>query len=245
MWADMSRVFMTHYGFADLNPYERNEIKNCIRNVLEEEGFHLQADHPERWCIALSSPLNFDFTPLDDALGMDVADALPDHPEARFWRRVLNEIQVALHHCPVNVRRRNSGQQEINSVWFWGGGFMPEAAPHDLFDTVYSNNPVTRGLAIINDCRLKMQNKAGRNLYARDGRSILIDWTPQLRGAEEELAVVDGLAGQLVRLADEKQLVLTVFDGSGEGRRYDSGCRRRFWRRKKPVSFNRLASAGT
>ena len=245
MWADMARVFMTNYGFADLNPYERNEIENCIRSVLEEEGFHMQADHPERWCIALSSPLNFEFTPLDDALGMDVAEALPDHPEARFWRRILNEIQVALHHCPVNIRRRNSGRQEINSVWFWGGGFIPEAAPHDLFDTVYSNNPVTRGLAIINDCRLKMQNKAGHNLFRRDGRSILIDWTSQLRGAEEELAEVEGLAGQLIGLADEKQLVLTVFDGSGEGRLYDSSCQRRFWRRKKPVSFKRLAPAGT
>ena len=105
-----------------------------------------------------------------------MADAMPQHPEARFWRRILNEIQVALHNCPVNIRRRQSGKQEINSVWFWGGGFIPDASPHDLIETVYSNNPVTRGLAIINDSRLKSQRMAAQDDFSRDGRSILIDW---------------------------------------------------------------------
>ncbi|MCH5377502.1 MAG: hypothetical protein JJ992_26385, partial [Planctomycetes bacterium] len=174
MWADMARVFMTSYGFADLDPYERNEIEQCIRDVLLEEGIQLQAEHPERWCIALDKPLPFEFTRLDDALGMDVAEALPEHPEARYWRRILTEIQVALHNSPVNIRRRARGLREVNSVWFWGGGFMPEASPDYLADSVYSDHPVTRGLAIIHDCRL---NSLGewRNLEpGRDGSSVLI-----------------------------------------------------------------------
>ena len=110
LWADMARVVMTHYGFADLDPFERNEIELCVRDVLQEEGIQLHADHPERWCIALARPIEFSFTPLDEAMGMDVADTLPDHPEARYWRRILNEIQVALHNCPVNERRRAMGR---------------------------------------------------------------------------------------------------------------------------------------
>ena len=236
MWADMAKVFMTSHGFADLNPYERNEIENCIRSVLLEEGVDFHSDHPERWCIALNEPLQFDFTPLDDALGMDVADALPQHPEARFWRRILNEIQVALHNCPVNIRRRQSGKREVNSVWFWGGGFIPDATPHDLIDTVYSNNPVTRGLAIINDCQLKKQGRAGHDNFSRDGRSILIDWVPASQYAEEELSQLEGLVRQLLGLADQGQIALTLYDGIGEGRLYDRAARRRFWRRKAPLA---------
>lgn len=232
MWADMAKVFMTSHGFADLDPYERNEIENCIRSVLLEEGFDFHSDHPERWCIALNEPLQFEFTPLDDALGMDVADALPSHPEARYWRRVLNEIQVALHNCPVNIRRRQSGRHEVNSVWFWGGGFMPEATPHDLIDTVYSNHPVTRGLAIINDCRLKKQSMAGHRDFSRDGRSILIDWVPATQYAEEELDHLEVLARQLVEQVDEDRIAVTFFDGNGEGQFYDRRALRRFWRRR-------------
>lgn len=236
MWADMAQVFMTSYGFADLDPYERNEIENCIRTVLLEEGIDFHSDHPERWCIALNKPLEFEFTPLDDALGMDVADALPRHPEARFWRRILNEVQVALHNCPVNIRRRQNGRQEINSVWFWGGGFIPDAAPHNAVDTVYSNNPVTRGLAIINDCRLKKQSAAGADDFSHDGRTVLIDWMPASRYAVEELEQLEILARQLLTWVDKKRVELTLYDGSGAGKSYDRSSRRRFWRRNHSLA---------
>jgi hypothetical protein len=73
VWADMARVFMARYDFADLDPYERNEIESCVRSVLQEAGIELHGDHPERWCIPLGQPLQFAFTPLDQALGMDLA----------------------------------------------------------------------------------------------------------------------------------------------------------------------------
>ena len=236
MWADMARVFMTQFGFADVDPYERNEIELCVRGVLQEEGIHLQSDHPERWCIALGKPIDFGFTPLDEALGMDIAEALPDHPEARYWRRILNEIQVALHNSPVNVRRRSMGKREINSVWFWGGGFLPDAAPRFLVETVYSEDPVSRGLAIINDCRLKGQLEALDASFSEDGEVVLIDWTVTSSDPEEEMALLEGLVGRLLHLADHGRLELTLYDGSGEGRRYGSVDRRRFWRRRQPLA---------
>jgi hypothetical protein len=236
MWADMAQVFMTSYGFADLDPYERNEVEICVRDVLQEEGIDLQADHPERWCIALGSPIEFGFTPLDEALGMDVAEALPDHPEARYWRRVLNEVQVALHNCPVNVRRRAMGKREVNSVWFWGGGFIPDAAAHYVLDTVYSQNAVSRGLAIINDCRTKRQSEALESDFSSDGLAVLIDWGPESDSTEDELALLEGLVGRMLKLADNKRLVLTIYEGGGEGRTYGPNARRRFWVRRKPLA---------
>lgn len=244
MWADMAQVFMASHGFADLDPYERNEIENCIRSVLIEEGIDFHTDHPERWCIALSEPPGFSFTPLDDTLGMDVADVLPGHPDALFWRRILSEVQVALHNCPVNTRRRQNGKQEINSVWFWGGGFIPDASPHDLIDTVYSNHPVTRGLAIINDCRLKKLDEASHGKFGSDGRSVLIDWMPATQFAQEELENLEILVRQLLEMVEGTTNTLSVFDGSGEGRVFDRHASRRFWRRKLPLSSTLPASAG-
>jgi len=243
MWADMARVVMTHYGFADLDPYERNEIEQCVRDILQEEGIQLHADHPERWCIALAQPIEFGFTPLDEALGMDVADALPGHPEARYWRRILNEIQVALHNCPVNERRRAAGRREINSVWFWGGGFIPDASAHYLLDTVYSENAVSRGLAIINDCATRKQMAAFESDFAADGRSVLIDWTFEPTLIENEMALLEALVGRLLAMADRGLLRLTIYDGSGAGCYYGKNARRRFWRRRMPLP-QALGAAG-
>lgn len=244
MWADMARVFMTSYGFADLDPYERNEIENCLRAVFAEEGLDLHGEHPERWCIPLDRPLDFAFTPLDRALGMDVAEALPDHPEARQWRRILNEIQVALHHCPVNARRRAQGLREINSVWFWGGGFIPDAAPHYLVDTVYSDNAVSRGLAIINDCRLKSRSEALDLDFSQDGRAVLVDWDVASTDAEAEMHALESFAGRVLDSVAGRKLVLTVYDGSGRGRSSGYWSRRRFWRRLRPLSSS-LPVAGS
>jgi len=235
MWADMARVVMTSYGFADLDAYERNEIELCVRDVLQEEGIRLHADHPERWCIALDKPLSFAFTPVDEALGMDMAEVLPAHPEARYWRRILNEIQVALHNCPVNVRRRAAGKPAINSVWFWGGGFIPDATSHDTVDTVYADGAVSRGLAIINDCRVRAQKAALEADFSDDGQVVLIDWCTGSGSDEEELILLEGLVDRLLRLADVQPMELTMYMGGGEGRCYDRAARRRFWRRSRPL----------
>jgi hypothetical protein len=235
LWADMAQVFMTQFGFADLDPVERNEIENCIRGVLRREGIHLHSHHPERWCIPLDQPLDFSFTPLDEALGMDLADALPEHAEARHWRRILNEIQVALHNAPVNIRRRAKGKREINSVWFWGGGFMPDTTAHHPFHTVYSDDPVSRGLAIINDCRFVEQSEALTADFEHDGATVLIDWAVTGDGPDDELARIEALTGRLQALADRGLVHLELYDGSGQGRAYQGSARRRFWRRNRPL----------
>jgi hypothetical protein len=134
------------------------------------------------------------------------------------------------------MRRRAEGRREINSVWFWGGGFIPEAAPHDAFQTIYSDDPVSRGLAIINDCRCLDQAAATTADLAADGPSVFVDWTIGGAGPEQELALVEELAAQLLTRADRGALNVSVYDGSGLGREYGASVRSRFWRRRRPLS---------
>ena len=234
--ADMARVVMTGYGFADLDEFERNEVGNSVRSVLLEEGIHLHADHPERWCIALDAPLDFEFTPLEEALGMDLAEAMPEQPQALHWRRIMNEIQIALHACPVNVRRRQKGQQEINSVWFWGGGFIPEAPQHGVFETVYSDHPVSRGLATINDCRLKHQSELSAVDFGSDGQSILVDWVSGSDDPYHELNLLEELANRLLAELYSLATEFEVYCGKRNGWRFKRQSGRKFWRRIRSLS---------
>jgi len=242
IWADMARVVMTSHGFADLTEFERNEIENIVRSVLLEEGIHLHADHTERWCIALGEPLGFSFTPLEQALGADMVEVMPEQAESLHWRRIMNEIQIALHSCPVNVRRRQDGQQQINSVWFWGGGFIPDASRHGVFDTVYSDNPVSRGLAVINDCQLKLQSEATTADFRRDGQSILVDWTSGLRDPFRELKSLEKLAKRLLVRVRSDAIELLIYCGKRNGWRYNQKVGKRFWRRNKSLAEICLSS---
>jgi len=235
LWADMARVIMTQCGFADLDEVERNDIECTVRQVLQQQGFDLHADHPERWTIALQQPLEFSFVPPHQALGMDAAEALPDHPQALFWRRLLNEVQMALHACPVNQRRRAAGREQINSVWFWGGGFMPSVSASGAYDRVYAHHPVSRGLALLQQAELFDLSQSDHADFGREGGRILVDWCLPPTGADAELRHLERFAQHLLAAVRSDGLALEIYAGNGRGWQFGRACLRRFWRRPRPL----------
>ena len=153
-------------------------------------------------------------------------------PAPGWWFLALLALTGLVLLLVKYARRRAMGKREINSVWFWGGGFIPDASEHYLLDTVYSENAVSRGLAIINDCRTRAQMEALDSDFAGDGRSVLIDWAFAPTHPENEMALLEGLVGRLLAKADRGLLRLTLYDGGGQGRYYGKNARRRFWRRR-------------
>lgn len=55
--------------------------------------------------------------------------ALPRTDEAKPWRSLWSETQMALHGSKVNQARQARGEPVINSLWFWGAGPMPADVP--------------------------------------------------------------------------------------------------------------------
>jgi hypothetical protein len=236
LWADMARVIMARCGFADLDEQERDEVENTVRSVLFREGITLNSDHPERWTIALERSLQFDFTPLEDAHGMDVAEVLPDHPAALHWGRIMNEIQMALHACPVNVRRRQQGRVEINSVWFWGGGLMPAAVSEPSYRTVCADHPVTRGLALLHDCTLHHLSAAEFADFSEDGGDVLLDWSRPVTNPDGELQLLNHIAGRLLEQVKLHAASIYLCTPDGAGWLFDRRCMRRWWKRREPLA---------
>lgn len=110
---------LTHEDTAALLP--------ALRPLFGDAGMPIDAPEPSRWYLRLPREAKWPvFTAPDEALGTDLFDHLPSGPEARRWRTLLSEAQVVLHNHPWNAQRVERGKPAINSLWFWGGGVLPD-----------------------------------------------------------------------------------------------------------------------
>lgn len=121
-------------GFGDalrLTDEDTAALLPALKPVFGDAGFMLDAPVPSRWYVQLPREAKLPrFTAPQEALGADLFEHLPGSdetsPEARRWRALLTDAQVVLHTHPWNERREAAGKPAINSLWFWGGGVLPD-----------------------------------------------------------------------------------------------------------------------
>ncbi len=132
----------------DVTRCEAEELARTVNDALGPGGPCIDAAHPHRWYVALDAPVRIATTPLSRVAGAGVSGALPRGPDAAWWHRWMNEVQMALHECPVNVERERRRAAPVNSVWVWGAGSLPPAggAPAP-FARVWAEDALLCGLA--------------------------------------------------------------------------------------------------
>ena len=129
----------------------------ALRPLFGDVGFVLDAPTPSRWYLRLpqASPIP-SFADPADVVGADLFDHLPDaalvdESVARRWRALMSDVQVVLHNHPWNSQRAAMGKPPINSLWFWGGGVMPDGAS-SLHSRAWSDDSLARALASLAKC---------------------------------------------------------------------------------------------
>jgi len=88
-----------------------------LTELFAEEGLVFELPQPERAYLRLDALPDCRFQPPQSLAGLSLDHALPDGPDARRWKRLLNEAQVILH----QYRDRS----EVGGLWFWGPGQLP------------------------------------------------------------------------------------------------------------------------
>lgn len=248
---DRVSVIMTGSGFADLNDAERESISEVIESVFTAESIGAFNRVPGGWVLSLERELPFEFPTLNSALGADCADLLPDHPETLAWKRLINEVQIALHGAAVNRQRRSEGRREINSLWFWGGGRAPALrgpGHRARMGTVFSDNPLTRGLAILHGSALHQLDAKGTFDFAnlpREAFDVLVDWEGPGTSAKADLLALEQALARMPDAVRRASIELHLVDGSGTGWSFDRRCARRFWRRIPPFGPGSFAPGTT
>jgi len=146
--ADMSAVRLLACGAMGLDRTQADALLESLTPLFEESGWELSAPSAERWYLRLprDAPLPA-FCDPEQALGAEIHDLLPAGPAGRRWRALLNEAQIVLHHHPVNAVRVRDGRPAVNSLWFFGGGCLPERVTTSA-TAVASDDPGLRAFAL-------------------------------------------------------------------------------------------------
>lgn len=124
-------------------------LLRTLRPVFGDFGMPIEATAPSRWYLRVDAgaPLP-SFAHPDDALGADLFEHLPPGDAGRRWRALLSEAQILLHQHPLNADRAARGLAPVNSVWFWGGGRLPDHVT-TRFTRIASDDEAVRALAML------------------------------------------------------------------------------------------------
>jgi hypothetical protein len=222
--ADMTSGRMLACGDMGLSADDCDAFLQPLRPLFGNEGFPISAPVPQRWYLMLpreSKPPQC--SPPDEVLGDDLHAHMPEGDTGRRWRRLLNEAQVILHNHPLNAQRIARGLPPVNSLWFWGGGVLPDHVRTEYRD-VFGEDALLRGLGKL--AGVIVQPVPIRLAASSIEQDTLID----LRVMRELAALErDWLLPAVAALRKAEVLLLDFADGA----RYTihRGQRWRFWRR--------------
>ncbi|BAN69478.1 hypothetical protein [endosymbiont of unidentified scaly snail isolate Monju] len=122
---DQDRLLALDFHDHSLSAEETAAFVEAFNRHFVEDGLELLAPHPDRWYLAVEQEPRARFHPLADILGRNIDHFLPEGEQARYWRALLNEVQMLFHGLPVNAEREARGLWPVNGLWFSGAGRLP------------------------------------------------------------------------------------------------------------------------
>ncbi|MEZ5462405.1 phosphoglycerate mutase [Dokdonella sp.] len=233
--ADMATARMLACGELGLSLADCASISRELKPLFGDAGFEFDARLPQRWYVRASSGVQLPSaaTP-DEALGDDLKLHLPEGSAGKQWRQLFNEAQIILHNHPVNAERARIGAVAVNSLWFWGGGRLPDWVRSDLTLLISDRAELQSlaDLASVTRAPLSTGIVSGIKQVEGSGRRVLIDLFELRADSLEEngFAVLDAMMR-----SGECSSVSLLF-ASGERLRFRPSHRLRFWRRTSDLA---------
>lgn len=217
---DMNGARMLAYGEAlGLDGEDAAQLLPALKPLFGDAGLLLDAPQPTRWYLRLPPDARLPaFAPIGDVLGDDLFAHLPEGDDGRRWRALLTEAQIVLHNHRWNARRIAAGKAPVNSLWFWGGGRLPQSVT-TRFRQVKGQDTVLRALA----------RAAG---VSAEGEGGAVDALIDLRHLRQlDTLARDALQPLLAALARGELHLLELDFEDGQRFTLRRDQRWRFWRR--------------
>lgn len=209
--ADMSTARLLAVGEGlPLTREEAEALVAPLRPLFGDFSAPISVPHAQRWYVPVAEPRALPPMHAPEAvLGGDLLAFLPEGNEGRRWRQLLNEAQTVLHQHSLNAERIAAGKPPVNSLWFWGGGTLPDTVQASA-TAVLSVDPVVQSLAAMAGCATLAQDtpwQPGAMIDLRQLRDIAEFESPllpeietALRGGALDAVELDFADGQRFRL---------------------------------------------
>lgn len=258
MRADSDRVIMMGNDFLDITSQEAVALGKELDPLFQSQGLQLSVPDPRRWYLRLTDDPNIFWPALSDVRGHDIHQYLPldmnSGKNAKLWRRILNESQMILHDSPVNHAREARGELPVNSLWFWGGGTLPQI-PLNQFVQVCSNDALVLGLAKLADTArtaipvngtawLAQSIPMGKHLVVVEAVSdcVSISSNSSAQKAKLEALNRDWFLPLLAALKSHQLASLHLYTGNGAVFHATSASITRWWKRTRSLAFYQAQS---
>jgi len=237
------RLLLFDAEMLDIRPADADALVVLFNQHFSQDGWHLEAPHPNRWYLRLPTVPVLKTSALADVVGRNIDPYLPSGKEASRWRSILNEVQMLFHSAATNMQRESNHLLPVNGVWFSGGGCLPET-PKAAFSTVMADDLLGQGLsqlskiecyalsldALIEQCK----GDASLVVYPSLLRTVLAA-DPQ--GWVDRLDEFERWAVELQRMLQKKQIGrLSLYPCNGQAFQIERRGLRRFWKSRSPVS---------
>ena len=242
--ADQSRLLLFESHSFGLSQEEADQLTAAFNALYADRGWQLAAIRPQRWYLSVPhAPLITTVSPARIA-GQDIDACLPQGMAAVEWHALLNEVQMLFHDHPVNTGREQRGEPAINSLWFWGGGVLPDGVQSTVAQVI-TDHTLGMGLAAVADIpRRDLPADAGEllalavpgvNLVASDA----LQWPAQYGDVEHwlqglQLLEQDWFVPLLAALRRGELASLRIYPCNGRSYVTSRVQQRHFWKRNRP-----------
>jgi len=147
------RIEQNHILLADSQMFkisvkESNQLADIVNQHFAEDELVFLPLSPDRWYVRMEKAPNIQLHTISQIAGTNINNFLPSGEDKAIWHNRFNEIQMLLHEHPINQARQDRGELAINSLWFWGGGRMPQSAA-SAYTQIWSNEMLPRALALV------------------------------------------------------------------------------------------------
>ena len=146
---EQNHILLADSAVFNITQDESQQFVDAINQLLTKEHISIFPFHPSRWYIRLPAAPELQTHTLSSVTCKNINDLMPTGNNSAMWHKITNEIQMLLHDHPLNQERAQLGQLAINSLWFWGGGFLPHSSSTH-YSAVWGNHALTHALAVLN-----------------------------------------------------------------------------------------------
>ena len=156
------------------------------------------------------------------------------------WYKLLNEMQMFLHQHAINQDRELRGLLPVNSLWFWGGGSLPEIIDRGL--SWYCDDPVLTRFATSLGLTTAPLAEVANLDQSSDAAVIELRLLELLKtGVATELDqmlrdIDSGLLQPLLRAVERDRKSICLRAGAESDFEMKPGATLKFWRRPRTLA---------